>query len=92
MPAESRMHGLASDSRCKTSNLEGKPLAANRQWSTGKIHGSEGAPDFAKPTLRAPAHPAQLGLVAGVPWEGSTSQPAHGPAGRRRYALARPSI
>src|SRR5258708_39650740 len=37
MPAKSLMHGLASDSRFRTSNLEGKPLAASRRWSTGKI-------------------------------------------------------
>src|SRR5258708_20797715 len=44
MPAESRIQGFASDSRSRTSNLEGKPLAANWQWSTGKIHSSEALP------------------------------------------------
>ncbi len=54
MPAESRMHGLASDSRSKTSNPEGKPLAANRQWSTGKIHGSEALPTLQSLRRRLP--------------------------------------
>src|SRR5258708_14855685 len=44
MPAESRIQGFASDSRSRTSNLEGKPLAANWQWSTGKIHSTEALP------------------------------------------------